>query len=473
MGYKNNMKNLKQHYLFRTSITLLAALLAGSLWTLVLHPISLPYDIAPPQFWAIVATLLLLLALRWQHRLYQHHTRKVLFMLDAIENNDNAIHFSEEDGTADSRLVNRALNRVAYILYNVKSEIAQQEKYYELIMDCVDTGILVLNDNGAVYQKNSEALRLLGLDVFTHVRQLSRVDVRLTDALTACRPGDKFQIAFSNERSTVNLSIRVSNITVRQEHLRILALNDINTELDEKEIDSWVRLTRVLTHEIMNAVTPITSLSDTLLGLTAEGIEEDNAEGTAENPAHPVAKEEIRSGLQTISSTGKGLLAFVESYRKFTRIPTPEPSLFYVKDFIQRMVELARHQYPHSPVTFDIRIVPDDLILHADENLISQVVINLLKNAIQAIESSGNEAEGGHIHIRAYCNEAEAVLIEIANNGPAIPPDVAEHIFIPFFTTKENGSGIGLSISRQIMRLSGGNISLKQGKETTFVLKFN
>lgn len=459
------MKNIKQYYLFRTSITLLAALLVGGLWTLALYPASAPPGIGNPLFWAIVTTFLLLLALRWQHRLYQHHTRKVLFMLDAIENNDNAIHFSEEDDTADARLVNRALNRVAHILYNVKSETAQQEKYYELIMDCVDTGILVLNDNGAVYQKNSEALRLLGLDVFTHVRQLSRVDARLTDALTACRPGDKFQIAFSNERGTVNLSIRVSNITVRREHLRILALNDINTELDEKEIDSWVRLTRVLTHEIMNAVTPITSLSDTLLGLTAED--------TEEKEPSPMVKEEIRSGLQTISSTGKGLLSFVESYRKFTRIPTPEPSLFYVKDFIQRMVELARHQYPHSPVTFDTRIEPDDLILHADENLISQVVINLLKNAIQAIESVPLPMEEGCIRINAYCNEAEAVLIEIANNGPAIPPDVAEHIFIPFFTTKENGSGIGLSISRQIMRLSGGNISLRQGKETTFVLKFN
>ena len=459
------MKNIKQYYLFRTSITLLAALLAGSLWALVLFPASAPPGIGSPLFWAIVATLLLLLALRWQHRLYQHHTRKVLFMLDAIENNDNAIHFAEEDGTPDSRLVNRALNRVAHILYNVKSETAQQEKYYELIMDCVDTGILVLNDSGAVYQKNNEALRLLGLDVFTHVRQLNRVDARLTDALTTCRPGDKFQIAFSNERGTVNLSIRVSSITVRREHLRILALNDINTELDEKEIDSWVRLTRVLTHEIMNAVTPITSLSDTLLELTKEDTEEISSS--------LMMKEEIRSGLQTISSTGKGLLSFVESYRKFTRIPRPEPSLFYVKDFIQRMVELARHQYPHSPVTFHTRIALNDLILHADENLISQVVINLLKNAIQAIESAPLPTEEGCIHINAYCNEAEAVLIEITNNGPAIPPDVAEHIFIPFFTTKENGSGIGLSISRQIMRLSGGNISLRQGKETTFVLKFN
>lgn len=250
---------------------------------------------------------------------------------------------------------------------------------------------------------------------------------------------------------------RVSDITVRKEHLRILALNDINNELDEKEIDSWIRLTRVLTHEIMNAVTPITSLSDTLLGLTEA----------------QASKEEIRNGLQTISSTGKGLLSFVESYRKFTRIPTPEPSLFYVKSFIERMVELARHQHPDVRVTFHTDIAPSDLILYADENLVSQVVINLLKNAIQAIESDKNTDKEGHINIRAYCNEAEAILIEISNNGPAIPNDIAEHIFIPFFTTKEGGSGIGLSISRQIMRLSGGNLSLLPGKETTFILKFN
>ena len=378
-------------------------------------------------------------------------------MLDAIENNDTAIHFSETDGTEDNRLVNRALNRVARILYNVKSETAQQEKYYELILDCVNTGIVVLNDNGAVYQKNSEALHLLGLEVFTHIRQLARVDEHLMNTLATCNPGDKLQAAFGNERGTVNLSIRVSDITVRREHLRILALNDINNELDEKEIDSWIRLTRVLTHEIMNAVTPITSLSDTLLELTGEKI----------------SKEEIRNGLQTISSTGKGLLAFVESYRKFTRIPTPEPSLFYLKGFIDRMVELARHQYPDVPVVFHTSIVPGDLILYADENLVSQVVTNLLKNAIQAFEASPASTGERRIGIRAYCNSEEAVLIEISNNGPAIPPDVAGHIFIPFFTTKANGSGIGLSISRQIMRLSGGSISLVSGKETTFVLKFN
>lgn len=450
-------KDIRGRHAFRTTVSLLIAAAAGAMWTLFFLHVPVSPGFGEPLFWAVFFTLLLPLTVHWQQRSYRRHTRKVLFMLDAIENNDTAIHFSETGGTKDNRLVNRALNRVAHILYNVKSETAQQEKYYELILDCVNTGIIVLNDNGAVYQKNSEALRLLGLEVFTHIRQLARVDEHLMNTLAACNPGDKLQAAFGNERGTVNLSIRVSDITVRREHLRILALNDINNELDEKEIDSWIRLTRVLTHEIMNAVTPITSLSDTLLELTGEKI----------------SKEEIRNGLQTISSTGKGLLAFVESYRKFTRIPTPEPSLFYLKGFIDRMVELARHQYPDVPVFFHTSIVPGDLILYADENLVSQVVTNLLKNAIQAFEASPASTGERRIGIRAYCNSEEAVLIEISNNGPAIPPDVAGHIFIPFFTTKANGSGIGLSISRQIMRLSGGSISLVSGKETTFVLKFN
>ena len=452
------MKDLRQSYPFRLTVCVLTALAAGALWTLTaLDAVHGFHWAGNPLPAALLFTLLLPLTLVWQHRHYRRHTRRVLFLLDAIENNDNTLHFAEGGDYDDDRLVNRALNRVAHILYNVKAETAQREKYYELILDCIGTGVLVLNDNGAVYQKNGEALRLLGLDILTHVSQLNRVDARLARTIASCRPGDRLQAAFSNERATVNLSVRVSDITVHNEHLRILALNDINSELDEKEIDSWVRLTRVLTHEIMNAVTPITSLSDTLLALVPEA----------------ATHEELRNGLQTISNTGKGLLAFVESYRRFTRIPTPEPSLFYVKDFIERMVELARHQYPDAGIRFETDITPDDLILHADENLIAQVVTNLLKNAVQAITSRTDSRDEGRIGIRAYCDEAETLFIEISNNGPAIPPDIAEHIFIPFFTTKEKGSGIGLSISRQIMRVSGGSLTLLPGGETTFVMQFD
>ena len=409
---KIHLKLLTERYWFRLGLSLCFAITA-----------ALSYAVRD-FIWMGLSLCLLLFSIWWQLSLYRIHTKRVLFMIDALENNDSAIHFPEEQIMPETREVNRALNRVGRILYNVKSETVQQEKYYELIMDCINTGVLVLNENGAVYQKNNEALRLLGLNVFTHIRQLNKVDIQLMKKIEFCRPGDKIQ-TISND----------SSVSLRE----VMGV-----------IDSWIRLTRVLTHEIMNSVTPITSLSETLLSLA------------------DTRDEEIRRGLQTISTTGKGLLSFVESYRRFTRIPPPEPSLFYVKAFIDRMVELARHQNKCDNITFHIDIAPADLIVYADENLISQVVINLLKNAIQAIDAQAD----GKIEIKGRCNAAEEILIEIKNNGPAIPSDIADHIFIPFFTTKEGGSGIGLSISRQIMRLSGGSITLLQGKETKFILKF-
>lgn len=408
------------------------------------------------QEWMWFVPILFVWAFLFRHILLsdKRNAQKVAFMFDAIDNSDFAFQYATRGRSSNDKLVSESLNRITQILFQAKADAVQKEKYYELIMNSVNTGVIVLDDNGVIFQTNNEALRLLGMTVFTNVRQLARIDENLEKTIRNIQPGDKHQISFTNERGNVHLSIRVSEMTLQERHVRILALNDINSELDDKEIDSWIRLTRVLTHEIMNSVTPITSLSDTLLSL------------------HQNADDEIRNGLEVISTTGKSLISFVESYRKFTHIPTPEPSLFYVQKFVDRMVKLARH-HNHSPnITIDISVEPSDLIVYADENLISQVVLNLLKNAIQAI---GSEQEDGQIEVKAYCNDEEAVLIEVSNNGPVIPQEEAEHIFIPFFTTKEGGSGIGLSISRQIMRLSGGSIALKSApaaKRTTFVLTF-
>ena len=209
----------------------------------------------------------------------------------------------------------------------------------------------------------------------------------------------------------------------------------------------------------MNAVTPIASVSDTL------------------RERFGPTDSELRAGLETISETGKGLMSFVESYRRLTRIPAPQPMLFYVRRFLDRTLRLALPDVvgttdgsPHIAVDIDIR--PDDLILYADENLISQVMLNLLRNAVQAI---GADRSDGRIRIVAACRADDSVEIEVSDNGAPIPPDVAEHIFTPFFTTKSGGSGIGLSVARQIMRLSGGAISLKRPSSdglTTFLLRF-
>lgn len=400
--------------------------------------------------WLPVVGVCLLVAVRHFYRIYTHNTRKIAFLLDAIENNDPAVHFYEQARDTGSSQVNVMLNRIAKILYNVKIETVQREKYYELILDFVETGIVVLNAKGAVFQKNRKALELLGLEVFTHIRQLSQVSEKLEEMLAKARPGDRLQADYSTGYGRVCLSLHVSGIRIKDEDLRIIALNDINSELDEREIDSWIRLTRVLTHEIMNSLSPITSLSETLLTLPGAG------------------DEEMKQGLETIRTTGNGLMNFVNSYRRLTRLPIPEPTVFYVEPFLKRMVQLARHQYACPNITVEQQVA-DGLIVWADENLLAQVVTNLLINAMQAI----GPAEGC-IRLSAYSQGGKSVCIEVANNGPRISDEMGKQIFVPFFTTKENGSGIGLSLSKQIMRICGGTLALrpytKPDDWTTFVI---
>ena len=425
------------------SLTVLAALVAASTVFVMQH-----------RWIAATASLLsVAFAFGWCVQLYRRNLRKVSFMFDAVDNNDYAFHYATARHAAEERIINESLNRILQILLQAKADAKEREKYYEMIMNSVNTGIVVINEKGFVLQQNSESLRLLGLPVFTHIRQLERIDEKLAERFTDLQPGEKYHLSFRNERGAVNLSIRVSETVLKGECVKLIAMNDINSEMEDKEVDTWIRLTRVLTHEIMNSVTPITSISSTLLS------------------RHDEMKEELRNGLELISDTGKGLISFVESYRRFTHIPTPQPTLFYVGRFIERMTQLASHHHAsHIAIQTDIR--PDNLILYADEDLIGQVVLNLLKNAIQAI---GPDHPDGQIMVRASCNSNESIVIEISNNGPAIPPEEAEHIFTPFFTTKEGGSGIGLSVARQIMRLSGGSISLKSNASnhrTTFVLLF-
>lgn len=395
--------------------------------------------------------LQLFLAIR---KKYKKNAQKIAFLFDSIDNGDQAFLFAERGASSSDEMVNNSLNRINKILFQSKAEIIQKEKYYELIINSVNTGILVIDESGFVFQTNKEALRLLGLSVFTHVKQLSKIDSKLEEVIGKTHPGEKHQISFPNEWGVVNLLIQVSGMEIQSRKVRILALNDINSELAEKEMESWIRLTRVLTHEIMNSITPITSLSETLL----------HSYGKV-NPA-------INDGLQVINSTGKNLITFVESYRKFAIIPAPVSSLFYVLPFAERMKQLALHQkcYPDTQIIVDIP--QEDLIVYADESLISRVVLNLLKNALEAIEEEG---KAGLVVFRAYSDNHDAVIIEVCNNGPTIPSDVMEHIFVPFFTTKEKGTGIGLSVSRQIMRLSGGSLTVKSDantKQTCFTLTF-
>lgn len=356
-------------------------------------------------------------------RRYKSTVDKVTFLFNAIDNGDYNFRFAEDGKAAGEKGLNKSLNKVKDILTHARDEQMEREKYFELILDSVDTGIIVVEDErGVVLRYNHAAQKLLQREMITHVDQI--------------------------KESLKNFSSRETNTVLKGRRVRIVAFSDIKGELANQETDSWVKLIRVLTHEIMNTVTPIVSLSDTLLR---------HSEG------------EQHEGLSVIHHTSKELIKFVENYRRFTHVPTPQPTLFYVKPFLERMTSLARQRMKDGcKVETDIR--PKDLIVYADEGLISRVVTNLLKNAAEAVPA------GGHIWLKAYTGENDTVVIDVINNGPMIPDDIATHIFVPFFTTKKDGSGIGLSISRQIMRVSNGFISLitdRANHLTTFRLIFN
>lgn len=392
----------------------------------------------------VIIILLLVVSVAGYIRLYRHYRRnikKVIFLFDAIDNVDFSFKFPMQGVSKNDRILHQSLNRIKAFLQHTREEQMEREKYYEQILNMVDAGIMVVDSHDNVLQHNQAALRLLDTDVLTHLNQVRE---KLKDEHLA-----------KHETSTM----------IKDKPVRIIAISDVSHELSNQEIDSWIKLIRVLTHEIMNTITPVTSLSETLL----KELEEDmHWEGRFATCPNSPKEKDLRIGLETIHKTGTELLSFVNNYRRFTHVPQPQPSLFYVEPFLNRMAMLCNHEV-------SIKVSPKDLLVYADESLIAHVVTNLLKNAVEAIKEkeSTEVSEDKHafIRIKAYANDQEAIVIDVTNNAGIIPDDIAAHIFIPFFTTKKEGSGIGLSLSRQIMRVSGGTLSLHQDKEentTTF-----
>lgn len=402
---------------------------------------------------AIIVLLVILVVLVavniWLYRHYRRNIKKVTFLFDAIDNGDFSFNFPTEKGFKEDKILHKSLNRIKLFLQHTREEQMDREKYYEQILNAVDTGILVVDSHDNILQHNQAALRLLDTDVLTYMNQ---VKGKLKDE---------------------HLAKHETQAMLKDKHVRIIALSDVSHELSNQEVDSWIKLIRVLTHEIMNTITPVTSLSETLLTQVTED-------------------KDLKQGLETIHKTGTELLAFVNNYRRFTHVPQPQPALFYVEPFLERMAMLCNHEV-------EISVSPKDLLAYADESLLSHVVTNLLKNAVEAFNgqeklfAERNKQDGNvqgrnkqecrsadlqsaaskkaFIRLQAYANAQESIIIDVSNNAGLIPEDVASHIFIPFFTTKPEGSGIGLSLSRQIMRVSSGSLSLHQDKAqgiTTF-----
>ena len=371
--------------------------------------------------------------------------KKVAYMLDALE--DKELNFRFDEKRLIGRRFNKTLNRLRGIFDKERHEIIEQEKYFGLMLDHVQTGVVVVEDSGRVNYCNNTALTLLGVATFGHIRQLRSVSDSLYEIFKSITDGVEEKASYYNESGKMTIALTASAATIGKEHVRVIAFNDISNEIAENEQESWSKLIRVLTHEIMNTITPIASLSDTLL--TFNGVDED-----------------IKNGLSTISESSKGLIKFVDSYRNLTRVAPPVKKAFYFRELAERVISLTREQAAINGAACTYEELSADIILYADEGQITQILINLVKNAVQA--------EARNVVITAQLTPSEQTVISVSNDGLPISRESQDEIFVPFFTTKQEGTGIGLSLSRQIMRLHNGSLTLTKSDEsgTIFTLMF-
>jgi len=379
-------------------------------------------------------------------RLYKNYNKfnkNILFLLNALDNGDYSFNFTEAKLSRREKELNQMMNSIKDILTRARKEIIENEKFLSLIVESVSTGIIILDENNNVKITNKATNELLGLPVFTHINQLKVIDESFPQLFTNIRKEDNIQIKIPNEREEMELSLRASIITMKTGKMKIITLNNIGNELEAKEMESWVRLIRVMTHEIMNSIAPITSLTDTLLFAYKMSEEESISEEL---------KQDTTDALETISHTAKGLINFVQSYRKFTGVPKPNKTEVELKPLLESILRLEIKGAEVNNIESEI-IIEDVSTVYADESQITQVLVNLVKNAVEAI---GTEKEG-KISVKVSAGTGKT-HIDVCNNGEPIPEEIAPHIFIPFFSTKDRGSGIGLSISRYIMRLHGGNL---------------
>ena len=364
---------------------------------------------------------------------------KIDFMSDALDSGETAFRYSESQWR--NRRLNKSLNRLRSIFEAEKADIRERERYFGTMLDHVQSGVIVI-DGEKIDYSNTVAKGFLGMAEISSLRQIGRISPDLANAFREASEMES-RASFISERGTVQFSISACTARLHGKEVSIVTFNDITREMENNESESWTRLIRVLTHEIMNTVTPVASLSSAL----SQNLDSYSA-------------EDIRSALGTIASSSEGLISFVQSYRSLTHISAPVRKAFYLKDLVNDSVNIAKANWPSVNVLY--RELSSDVILYADYGQMSQVLNNLIKNAVQA--------GAGNVSITASIDKREQTVIDIANDGEPISASGQEQLFVPFYTTKgTSGTGVGLSLCRQIVRLNGGTIKLSSSTQEATV----
>ena len=388
--------------------------------------------------------------------------------LESIRYSDFTRTFEMEGlGSSFDKLKN-SFNEVIKDFQNVRAEKEENFFYLQSVIQHIGISLIAYDKTGRVELVNNATKKLFQLRNINHIEALNSFSAELVQKLVTIKHNENTLVKVVDKDEILQLAIYATEFKISNKSIMLVSIKNIQNELEEKEMESWQKLISVLTHEIMNSIAPISSLSNTISTILSDL--KNSTLANQGNADEQEAFEDIDMALSTISKRTEGLMHFVNTYRNLTKIPQPNFSIFSVAQLFKEIKLLMSEEAVEKNIACQIIIEPDTLELSADERLIQQVLINLLKNAIYANEGRPS----AKIMLKAYINKRGRVVIEVTDNGPGILPDVLDKIFIPFFTTKTTGSGIGLSLSKQIMRMHGGNISVTSipEEETKFTLTF-
>ena len=413
---------------------------------------------------AVIVSLITLVSIFELIKFTTSTNRKITRFLESVKYSDFAAGFTSDNHLGSSfKELNNAFNNVLEAFRKARSEKEEHWLYLNTVIQHVNTGILSFDEDGNIELINHVAKNLLRRPQIKNLEELEDYDVGLYRMLKSINTGERGLYQMDNR---VQLAIHATELRLRGHNYKLVAFQNIQTELQQKEIESWQNLTKVLRHEIMNSMTPIASLTSTLNDILAEELEQkgDNFEISGDGV------DDIHEGLKTIESRSQALIHFIDAYREYTSIPLPEKTDIHVQDLLEEIHGLMKVDIRKTNTTFDFKVSPKRLTILADEEQIQQVLINLVKNAVEAVAENKN----GKVLINAGADKNQRPFIEVHDNGSGIIPEAIEQIFIPFYTTKKHGSGIGLALSRQIMQHHNGTLTVDSDPEkgTVFTMKF-
>ena len=388
--------------------------------------------------------------------------RDLTRFLEAIKHTDFSQTFSGTGLGSSFEPLKKVFNEVIEQFRRARSEKEEHFRYLQTVVQHVGIGLIAFTQDGEIGLINTAAKRLLRVAHLKNIKTLESLSKKLVATLLAMESGGKALIKIDDKTEFLHLAVYATEFKLREQQFTLVSIQNIQSELEEKEMEAWQNLIRVLTHEIMNSVTPISSLASTVNELLEKP--------KSRSEITPEYISDMRGAVLTIQKRSEGLLHFVDAYRSLTRIPRPNFKIFHVTELFSGVEQLLRASFKEKTIGLNVRIAPESLELTADPEMIEQVLINLLLNAIQALHGKSD----AKIELTSRLDERGRVIIQVADNGPGIIPEVLDKIFIPFFTTKPEGSGIGLSLSRQIMRLHRGTITARSEPNvaTIFTLRF-